>query len=82
MIKTDSYLAVHGAVRYLPQTLGNALCLFVLKNEKTAKEINEIRLRAGGAFSVSPSGRDIFSILTETYAKDPSSAPRTISKNV
>lgn len=71
MIKTDSYLSVHGAVRYLPQTLGNALCLFVLKNEKTAKEINEIRLRAGGAFSVSPSGRDIFFDLNGNICKRP-----------
>ena len=71
MIKTDSYLSVNGAIRYLPKILGGALCLFVLKNEKTAKEITEIRLRAGGAFSVSTSFGDIFFDLNGNVCKKP-----------
>lgn len=64
-------LGAYGALPYLPPRLSNALRLFCLKYPKKAKEITEVRLRCGGAFSVSVSDKNLFFDLLGNIRKNP-----------
>lgn len=53
---------LYGVIPYLPAKLGNALRLFCIKNPTAAMSVTEVRLRIGGAFSLScPNGSIFFS---------------------
>ena len=61
MLKIESDVSpLYQVSSYLPDVLGFALRAFCLKNRKTAEGVTEVRLRCGGAFSLSCTDENIF----------------------
>ncbi len=72
MVTINSQICpLYGTMPYLPDIFASSLQLFCLKNRSLADRVTEVRLRCGGAFSLSCGNENIYTDINGNVTKKP-----------